>query len=247
MMAEETGLDEAVRDVLATDLEILATLHDRELDGERMAQLRSAAPQDWLGLELKSPAAGEAFDVLDASLTPPEEFSDEALVDELAADFAEIYLNYRCQASPYESVWLDKDHLERQEPMFEVRKWYAHYGLATENWSARPEDHIALQLKFLAHLFRRDEPFAATDAARFMDRHILLWCPDFAATVAARCRTRFYAGMVVLTAAYLEELRDLLTAALEIPRPEPETAAEGDRRDEPAEEAPYFPGAGPSW
>ena len=251
-MAEKRGLDGAARAVLATDLEVLAALHDHELDAARIRQLADAAPRAWLGLDLVSEGAARGFDRLQGSLPCPNGVVAPDVIDDLAADYAEIYLNYGYHASPYESVWLDTDHLERQGPMFAVREWYRHYGLAAEDWSARPEDHIALQLSFLSHLLGRGEPHATADAARFMDRHILLWIDDFAETVAARCRTPFYGGLALVTAAYLQELRDLLAVALDLPR----EVVEGGQADgkangqgnEEEEGAPrYFPGAGPGW
>ena len=44
---------------------------------------------------------------------------DAATLDELAADFAAIYLNNAYGASPYESVWLHDEHLACQQPMFD--------------------------------------------------------------------------------------------------------------------------------
>ena len=40
--------------------------------------------------------------------------------DELAADFAAIYLTHGLSASPYESVWLDEEGLAMQGPMFQT-------------------------------------------------------------------------------------------------------------------------------
>jgi TorA maturation chaperone TorD len=49
----------------------------------------------------------------------------------------------------------------------------------------------------------------------------LRWIEEFAERVADRCSTRFYAGLALLTAAYLDELRDLLARLLDQPRPAP--------------------------
>ena len=83
-------------------------------------------------------------------------------------------------------------------------------------------------------------------AARFLDEHPLRWVGDFALRVSGRSRSPFYGGLVLVIAAYLDELRDYLAEALDLPRPEPvvEEAQEETETDEPAT---YFPGAGPSW
>ena len=48
--------------------------------------------------------------------------------DDLAADYAAIYLTYALRASPCESVWLDEDHLVMQGPTFAVREFYKRHG-----------------------------------------------------------------------------------------------------------------------
>lgn len=245
-MTAGPGLDATVREILSTDLGLLAALVDRELDGERVAGLAAVPASGWLGLELASEAAADGFRLIDAGLAELGDPVDPVALDRLAVDYADIFLNYAFQASPNESVWLDKENLERQGPMFEIRKWYAHYGLAAEDWSRRTEDFVGLQLAFLAHLFAAEAPHAPADAARFLDEHPLRWVGDFALRVTGRSGSPFYGGLVLVIAAYLDELRDYLAEALDLPRPEPvvEEAQEENTTDEPAT---YFPGAGPSW
>lgn len=50
-------------------------------------------------------------------------------VDELAADYAAIYLTHALRASPHESVWRDDDHLMLQGPTFAVRAFYRRHGV----------------------------------------------------------------------------------------------------------------------
>jgi TorA maturation chaperone TorD len=80
-----------------------------------------------------------------AALTEP------ASLDELAADYAAIYLNNSLGASPYESVWLSDDHLACAAPMFELRELYAAAGLRAADWRSRFDDHFVLQLQYLQH------------------------------------------------------------------------------------------------
>jgi len=178
---------------------------------------------------------------------------DGQQADELAADYASIYLTHAYRASPSESVWVDEEHLERQESMFEVRACYSRYGLGAADWRKRADDHLVLQLQFLAHVFGREQPQQGlATAARFMDEHLLRWLTPFAQRVAGRCATPFYAGVTLLTASYCEELRDLLAALLEAPRPTQEEIGARMRRTRldrtPAVPVTFVPGAGgPSW
>lgn len=254
MCAETTTpahpLDDFCRAV-AQDLTELAVLHDTEVDASLLRSLKqSGFPA--LRLKLESRPAQEASALLERALTEIPESPDPQLIDDLAADFAGIYLTYAYRASPNESVWTDEENLERQQSMFEVRDYYRQHGLGVENWRIRSDDHLVIQLQFLAHLLSGDcEMDQIATVACFMDEHLLRWLMPFAKRVVSRCATSFYAGTNLLTAAYCEELRDLLADILDQPRP---TQAEIELRmqhgDAASTEAvvPFVPGAGgPSW
>lgn len=243
---------------IAQDLSQLAALHNRELDTPAIRSLQQVDFPTRLGLSLQSELAAEATRMLDVALEELRNNPGEADVDELAADYANIFLNNTLHSSPFESVWLDEDGLAMQQQMFQVRDWYRRYDIMVENWRRRADDYLGYQLAFLAHLFTAcskapdDEPDvnALQDAATFMDEHLLRWLSMFAQRIAHRCSTPFYAGLAMLTAAYVEELRELLSDILGVPRPSQETIQERMKpRISVAVEppAPYVPGASPSW
>jgi len=236
-------------DAIAADLQVIARIHDREADAALLNELRSVHFPGSLGLSLRSDTArdGEALlaRAFDELAVPPS----PAQVDEIAADYASIYLNNGWGAAPSESVWIDEDGLVMQEPMFQVRSWYRRHGLSVQNWRTRADDHLVVQLHFLELLFRRGEGNEVAEIARFMDEHLLRWLPEFSHRVASRCATAFYAGVAMLTAAYCDELRDLLAEILGEPRP---TAEEIEQRMNPKPAAKvtpvtFVPGLKPSW
>lgn len=235
---------------IAGDLESLALLHDVELSDDSLNRLRSVSFPDGLGLRLDSELSLRAMELMRASLAELSTPMDVALRDDLAVDYAAIYLTYAYQASPCESVWLDQENLGMQAPMFQVREFYRLFDLAAENWRMRSDDHLCLELHFLAALMRETHPLALPEAARFLDEHLLRWLPMFARRVSARCATPFYAGAALLTAAYCDELRYVLAALLDEPRPSPEAVdARMKPRQAPVTAMPmtYLPGAAPSW
>jgi len=239
-------------EAIAQDLTQLAILHDAEADNPLIQSLQQAHFPTALGLKLESKAARDAMILVKQALADIPAPLDEKYADELAADYAGIYLTHAYRASPNESVWIDEEHLERQQPMFEVREYYARYGLGAANWRKRSDDHLVLQLQFLAHLFGQgDLEQATTTAARFMDEHLLRWLMPFADRVAARCATPFYAGVNLLTGVYCEELRDLLAYLLGERRPTPDEIKARMQQDKPVSvDVPmaFIPGAdGPSW
>ncbi len=255
--ADEAALRENARDGFA----LLARLHHAELDKQALDELRGADFASFFALLPEDEAARQACDVINRGWKVMDEGDEARLLDELAADYAATYLTYQNRVSPTESVWLDDDNLERQEPMMKVREWYERFGAAAPDWRKTPDDHIALQLAFLAHIMtlRGQEDadaggdaaegaiWAASleDAARFLDEHLMLWLDDFAAAAASQCATPFYAGLAMFTRSWVKAFRDGLTrvTGLEPPLPaeKPKTTPAPDTA-----EGPYVPGTGPA-
>ncbi len=238
------------RSAVVQDLTMLAVLHDAEPDQALISSLKDTDFPCGLGLKLESEPGREALSLMAEAVKSLPEPTGREYLDELACDYADIYLTHAYQASPDESVWIDEEHLEHQEPMFQVREFYRRHGLAAPNWRKRADDHLVLQLQFLVHMF---DPEKSTDelqeAARFMDEHLLRWVMRFAKRVASRCRTTYFAGVALLTAGYCEELRDVLIKILGEPRATPEEIKERLKPEQKAREisVQYMPGMGPSW
>ncbi|HRE22385.1 MAG TPA: molecular chaperone TorD family protein [Rhabdaerophilum sp.] len=236
--------------VCAEDLRLLMHLHDREVDAPLLAGLKEADFPHCLALKGDDAADISAFEIFGGALDGDEGSGTPAALDALHADFAAIYLNHTYSVSPLECVWLDPEGLILQEPMFEIRQWYAHYELAARNWRVRSDDHLAYQLEFIAHLLTHPLDHGPKDAAAFMDHHVLRWIEPFAARVSTRCRTQFYAGLALVTVSVLGRLRKELVRLAGMPLVEPEPIEEEKqrRRAMAQEEAGRFlPGAAPSW
>jgi len=241
-----------LRSALAEDIEALIRLHDRELDGPTLAAMQAADFPFCLALPPEGVAGREAYENLRAALAAIATPVSATALDELAADFAAIYLNNSIGASPFESVWLDNDHLVCQQPMFELRELYAAAGLAVADWHRRYDDHIVCQLQYLHHQLGREKVDWAALAA-FLDEHIGYWLPDFAQRVTQFGKTDFYAGVAQVTYVWLEQCRDLLAEIHDLPRPDRALVTDRIRSKlalDKAEVAPikFMPGAqGPSW
>lgn len=103
----------------------------------------------------------------------------------------------------------------------EVRTCYERFGLELENRDSEPDDHIGLEMEFMAHLCERcvqglqsgdkgmvEEALLAQ--SRFLDEHMLVWVPEFCNKVACAAETGFYRGMARLTEGFLDWDRSLL-------------------------------------
>lgn len=207
MIRDDTAAQalETARDPLA----LLIRLHDREADAELIKGLRDIQPGAFFAAFLHEDRADVAI-AMDAALAALPDPLDCASADALAAEYADVYLTHGYRLAPTGSVWLTEDHLERQEPMFEVRKWFDHYGFRVPNWRLRSDDHIVHELQFIEALLALGTRSATCDAARFIDHHVLPWVPQFCALLAERSQQPLMAATASLTGAYLEALRDLL-------------------------------------
>ncbi|MDR2155855.1 MAG: molecular chaperone TorD family protein [Burkholderiaceae bacterium] len=185
----------------AEDLRTLAWLHASERTPRVLAELYANGFPATLTLV----APGDPWlRAMDAALTAlastrcDDERSElpASSEDDLAADFAAIYLTHALRASPHESVWRDEDHLMLQEPTFAVRAFYRRHGVQAADWRLRADDHLVTELEFVALLLERGE---LKEAARFLKTHLLAWLPSFAARVSQRAATPFYAALAAIT------------------------------------------------
>lgn len=183
----------------AEDLRALAWLHEQERSPALLVALYDHGFPSTLCLVAADDPARAAMDAALSALAGRGDGSLPASsADELAADYAAIYLTHALRASPFESVWRDEDHLAMQNPTFSVRAFYRRHGMQVTDWRKLADDHLTHELNFLALLLERGEQ---REAARFLGEHLMTWLPDFAQRVGARAATPFYAALAVLTRA----------------------------------------------
>jgi TorA maturation chaperone TorD len=180
-------------------------------DGLLLAQLSAPGVlQEW-PLDSDLHAAGLA--ALTASVAEGEES-----MQEMHADHRRLFLGpERMLACPYESVYLNEEHLTFGSQTLAVRDWYRRYGLHAPAEGREPDDHIGLELVFVAHLCLRaldaaehgDEESVA-DSCRalreFLSEHLLLWADECLDHVLAHAQTQFYQGVGQLTRGILRGL-----------------------------------------
>ncbi len=254
------GLLQQFTKTTAEDLRLLADLHAKELDTEKLMLLKDYDFPQNLGLIPVGVEAETLQKQLYDLVCSWSSSLDQAFLDELASDYAAIYLNGAYHACPQESVWIDDEGLTCQDPMFEVRACYAEYDLSTPDWRQRSDDHLVNEILFVAYVLEKNsagivkEDFA--NIATFLDEHLLRWLPSFAQRVASRCDTAFYAHLNILIAMYFEQIRDLIAEVLQQARPSPEEIearllakqqAKQAVVEQPIQPMAYVPGVAPSW
>ena len=76
-----------------------------------------------------------------------------AFLQDLAAEYASLFLNVGPKpVHLVESVYLGKDHLLYKEPYFDVIRIYQMYSFKKRSSFKEPEDHVSIELEFMAHL-----------------------------------------------------------------------------------------------
>jgi len=140
---------------------------------------------------------------------------------ELRIDYTQLLVGgNEFETPPWESVYFNEDRMLFQKETLEVRAWYRKFGLAAEKKGKEPDDHIALELSFLAHLAslgleayhqqdleRYDELMAAQHD--FLAAHVLRWAPAWCDLVILHAQTDFYRGTAFLLRGVLIELTSL--------------------------------------
>ncbi|MBI5880361.1 MAG: molecular chaperone TorD family protein [Chloroflexi bacterium] len=143
--------------------------------------------------------------------------SREAL-DTLRVDYTRLFMGPgTVLAAPWESVYFSEERMVFQEQTLQVRAWYAQFGLELASRVYEPDDHIGLELSFIAHLAQQslqalehddlDQVQRALQAQRtFMSEHLLRWAPTWCEQVQQHARTDFYRGVGLLTRGTLAQL-----------------------------------------
>ncbi|SDE38575.1 TorD/DmsD family molecular chaperone [Sporomusa acidovorans] len=158
-----------------------------------------------------------------------QQLTGDPLTD-LAVDYARVFLGAGIAgneaAYPYESVYTSPKRLIMQEARDQVMAAYRAKGLSKLETLDVPEDHIALELEFMAYLCqetqqalsRRDWPAVATclkEQRDFFVQHLLNWVPAFCADIEKYGETKFYKAVAKITKGYLRLERTLMEELIE--------------------------------
>lgn len=134
----------------------------------------------------------------------------EAQFKDLQADYMRLFVGTtQVLAAPWESVHFSRERLVFQQQTLAVRGWYRRFGLEVEKLNQEPDDHIGLQLSFLAHL--ASQAMSALEAGQeeqldtlltaqhdFLTEHLFKWENTWYALVLEHAQTDFFRGVARL-------------------------------------------------
>lgn len=150
------------------------------------------------------------------------------MFDDLQADYTRLFIGpAQVLTPPWESVYFSEERLTFQKETLDVRNWYKRFGLQADKLYNEPDDHIGLELEFIAHLatqalnaLEKHDTAAfdrSLDAQRdFLTEHLLKWVPDWCGQVQSQAHTDFYRGIALLARGALEESAKMLNLAVPV-------------------------------
>lgn len=134
-----------------------------------------------------------------------EQWTD-AMLPTLIRDYNNLFVGPdRLLAPPWESVYLSRDHLLFEEETMAVRRFYNRFNLQAPNLNTEPDDHIGLEMAFMANLCTvgimaidnedADALEKSLQAQReFLSNHLLCWGPQFCQKVIDGAETTYFKG-----------------------------------------------------
>jgi TorA maturation chaperone TorD len=185
----------------------LATAYRQEVNSEFLQQLRDPkflVILSDLGIQLTTDF-----------LQKPE----EELLDDLAVEYAGLFLGPGGHISPHESVHHQRsggqNGLLWGESTAEVKRFIESTGLSYDPEYKGLPDHISVELEFMQQLTLREEQAwrdededGALDCLRtekkFIEEHLARWVPAFCDKVIKEAELPFYREMAALTKNFIE-------------------------------------------
>jgi TorA maturation chaperone TorD len=179
-----------------------------------------AEPTEGFLKEIKDPRISGIFSDLGIELGGDFLQSPETeLAEELAVEYARLFLGPGEHISPHESVHREASSAGSGGLWGEQTVWVKRFietaGLEYQADYTGIPDHISVELEFLEKLAQREAAAwseeNAEDAANclkiekmFIEEHLSKWIPTFCDKVIARAEAAFYREMAKLTRSFLE-------------------------------------------
>ncbi len=166
-------------------------LYGEEIERARLYRLFSS-------LFMKEPAE----DVL-VQLKEMFRMKFEDTPEEIAADFAGLFLSPEMHLSPHESLYnysIDETPKLWGKATEEVQANYRAAGLMIDEEASLLPDHVGVELLFMSYLV---ENGLSEQQKPFMEEHLIRWVPDYCDEVEKHAQTTFYRETAALVKEFL--------------------------------------------
>jgi len=199
----------------------LSKSFEKELTKEQIEELRKSSgpvvdPRSIASS--KNDDIQEGFELISSSISEMKKKRIEDATIWLAADYAGVFLGVKHDILPHpsESAYSNMEHLIYQPQRSQVAFIYEQAGLEMDKKFTEPEDHVAVELGFMAllgkqtasciELGKNDEgKHYAELQASFLEGHLLRWTPKLCEDILKAAETDFYRGIARVTRGFLSE------------------------------------------
>lgn len=195
-------LDSDYLDSAAAAFSVLGSFHQQPPDAPALEQFWQLLA-DWPLPATPQAEAGTAL------MRESQRVGEDA--GSIRDDHARLYGAWAvAKVSPYESVQRGKDRLVFDAHTLQVREFYRALSLEAPRLNREPDDHLGLELDFIARSCLRSldalEQGSTADAQRyfrigaeFLAQHLLPWAPTVLYEVVDQAQTRFMRGLAQLS------------------------------------------------
>ncbi|PKN29526.1 MAG: hypothetical protein CVU64_07740 [Deltaproteobacteria bacterium HGW-Deltaproteobacteria-21] len=245
-VTEESNATAAVLNQLRASFYLLfSRSFSRELDRDTLKSMEKA-----------SEALIEAFDLLEISLDKDFQTGrnllriffeqirhedDKTVIADLARGYASLFLGVGSKTvSPCESLYRSEARRLFQSSHFEVQRAYQEIGMIKNEQYNEPDDHIAVELSYMARLCELAQEALGESPDRsahylclqkeFLEKHLLSWIPDFSRDLLEATDSPFYRGTAHLLNGYIKLDNQLIESMIQEIDPTAYFDSEGGKR-----------------
>ena len=190
--------------------QMLAHVFQQEPSRELLEALTTSFTTEVLELMLDEECF-EPYKVMLAELSAAMTEAPADTIECLKSEYVCLLLGPgKLSAPPWESVYVNKAPLLFQESTLQVRQAYLEYNLLPAKYPREADDHLAIELNFMAHLaqlslesFEKNDFLELrkilSDAKTFLENHLLVWIGDFVCQIQTSKTHHFYPKIASLT------------------------------------------------
>ncbi len=212
--------------------QVLHTVFSGEPNEELIRQLASEPTR--LAFEILSEKDDDVMDKMTGFVKKLETKLDEAFaegepsfLDKVKTEYTKLLVGPgKLVAYPWESTYVGSETLLFQESTLRVRQFYRKYGYLPQGYPHVADDHISLELHFMAKLSQRAlEAFQKDDMNTmrymlegqqvFMKYHLLNWIPQYAENMKKSKTTYMYPQFALAVDAFIQVDNQFVAEALE--------------------------------
>jgi len=151
---------------------------------------------------------------------------DKTVIADLARCYASLFLGVGAKTvSTCESIFRGEARRLFQSSHFEVQQVYQEIGMIKNEKYHEPDDHIAVELSFMARLCELTQEALGESQGRsanylrlqsdFLENHLLPWIPDFSRDLLEATSSSFYRGMAHLLNGYIKLDNQLIQSMIQ--------------------------------